>query len=1681
MMETVVVEPESRRGRKRKVNNVQTAAEDVGGRKKVMHTRSFELVGRYMLKEFKGSGVLLGRIVDYDSGLYRINYEGDLCEDLNSIKVKSLLVEEGDLTDEWSKRKEMLNQLLSSKDVNSNTATATDARELGKANSIDSSSLSGMTYSCSAHDGIVKVQSDEVGADSLSGSCEGAQGGETKQPPVPPPDLPPSSGHIGVPEECVSHLLSVYSFLRSFSVRLFLYPFALDDFVGALNCSVANTLLDSVHVALMCFLKRQLEKIHTDGSGLASKVLRSLDWSLLDTLTWPIYLVNYLIAMGHKNGDDWKELYAHCLERDYYTLSVGKKLITLQILCDDVLDTEELRAEMDMREVAEIAKDIDPGTELGACEPARILPGDSKTSDCMDIEAAQRAENHQTKKSLDDLHTESLVGGAVEDGNGDECRLCGMDGVLVCCDGCPMAYHSRCLGLNKMPVSNVSWYCPECKVSENDPKILRRTTLRGGDVFGVDPTGQVFVASCDHLLVVKTSVYSGTCPRYYNRHHIPGVLNVLNANPDNASVYSEICQGIMQYWELSADTIPSNWKSGIGLEFPNDGSGPCIARLVDMLDKVPETTEVQNHATCATGNSAEMTGSCLRNRVQQPVSSESSFDNVTKSNCLVGSVRQQFEILKTMVAEPASSSSLIGRPESPYESTQQSNSNMTEAVSSRSSNISALSDAPLEANGSLVSQELDNKIGSTCGSPARWCSYKGSSFKKTGYMNHYLHGDFSASAAANLAILSHEGSQVSESQQAVSISYADQVKAISTAAMGFSWPNVDNKLAAVPRERCSWCFSCKASVTSKRECLLNAAASNATRGVMKVLAGVRPVKNGRDDRLSGIAAYIMFMEESLSGLLLGPFLNDTFRKQWRRQLEQAANCSEMKILLLELEENMRPIAFSGDWMKLVDCFSTQSSTSEIATGSTQKCRPGRRGKKRPDMVEAVVDGFLNKPTKFTWWRGGIMSKLMFQRGILPSSFIKKPARQGGKKKIPGVRYVEGNEIPRISRQLFWRSAVEISRSVAHLALQVRYFNLHVRWGDLGRPEQMPGDGKGSEAESSAFRNAVIHAKKIVGHEVRYCVGFGCRKHLPSRVMKNIVQTEKILESGKERYWFSETFIPLYLIREYERKAEKAKSVNVLSKLQKRQLKASRENIFSALLLEMGNTVKSCCSCHQDVSYRSAVKCHACQGFCHQQCATTSTVNKSEDTDFVVICKQCFETQVATQVDSSSESATSPLLPQAPDVSKPAIPKDVNSVCHEESLINSPAVTTTNAIPKDVNSVSHKGSLINRPAVTKTETNARSNWGLIWRKRFSEDTGFDFRSRNILLSGNTDRDLMKPVCHLCDQPYTGDAMYICCESCKNWFHADALELDESKIFSVVGYKCCKCRRIKSPVCPYSNLPKKIVSKGKIEHQQASKLKIPAMAFNRDMILAHLEEVPTASKLLQKPKAIIVSAAAAATNNPLLASLDKSKQCTDGKSELNSGWKNANASDPEPRKLPVRRHGNREIDVQCQEGACPFEASLPFEENALNSTLEMLIRRSTRQETKLATKSFRNEEVTKPTEANPLTPVQDSLSMQQFASQDFFDLETNVGGHVNSEEPSTVPKNGITETFHDQEKLIASSETSKQIVSCKLCSKNEPPIDLSCEICGINLHKTCSPWYESSSNEDDWRCGSCRDWS
>ncbi|CAI9778355.1 unnamed protein product [Fraxinus pennsylvanica] len=418
-MEAAVVGSGRRRGRKRKTRDVENVTVDRDGKTKIMETR--------------------------------MNYEDGDYEDLESGELKVLLVADSKLIGEWLERKKKLDELLLSKDVKGKNSKFENALKPAIA-TIDSN-IEALLISLPTNGGVGAIEVEKVQEKAII--CTDDVSLEKEARVVPPPELPPSSGHIGVPEKYISHLFSVYSILRSFSVQLFLYPFGLDDFVGALNCSVANTLLDSVHVALMCALKRYIERLSSEGSELASNCSRCLGWSLLDSLTWPVYLVNYLMIMGYIDGPDWKGFYILSLERDYYTSSVGRKLMILQTLCDDILDSEELRVEIDTHEESEVGIDSDTGTTVApAGGPTRVHLRYSKTSACKDKDAMQIiAERHEIKPSLNSHSLGSEIIGPIEssvvgqDVNGDECRLCGMDGFLLCCDGCPSSYHSRCLGL----------------------------------------------------------------------------------------------------------------------------------------------------------------------------------------------------------------------------------------------------------------------------------------------------------------------------------------------------------------------------------------------------------------------------------------------------------------------------------------------------------------------------------------------------------------------------------------------------------------------------------------------------------------------------------------------------------------------------------------------------------------------------------------------------------------------------------------------------------------------------------------------------------------------------------------------------------------------------------------------------------------------------------------------------------------------------------------------------------------------------------------------------------------------------------------------------------------------------------------------------------------------------------
>ncbi|KAD3337283.1 hypothetical protein E3N88_32803 [Mikania micrantha] len=1484
-MEPVVV----KRGRKRKRKDGEDADKTAKTktakteRKIVLGMRSMVVIGRYVKKEFDGSGEFLGKIVSYDAGLYRVVYEDGDFEDLETSEVKELLVKEDDMDAAFRKRKKHLDQYILKKHAKNEAvpsdAAANNVEIVGNDNggkSVDADKVE--TVINDSHmvgNGVELVNADKVESDSLCGAQaevdsessselsdyeQSAVMAEAERPWVPPPQMPPSSGNFGVPEEDVPCLLSVYSFLRSFSVCLFLSPFGLDEFVGALNSSVHNTLLDAIHVALIRALKSHVEILSSEGSELASKCLRTMDWSLLDSLTWPAFIVQYLTTMRYTVGKEWKEFYANICEKDYYTLSAGRKLAILQLLCDDASNSAEIRTEIDNREESEIGPDPDGVTFL--IDENTLRRGrPSKNSLSKDQQAVKNAsESHMKAVSSTPVPSVSKVtsGDDVdEDGNGDECRLCGMDGTLICCDGCPSSYHSRCLGMMKLSIPEGEWYCPECTMNRIGP-IVTNTSLRGAEFFGIDPYEQVFLGSCDHLLVVKASTSLGSHIQYYSSADVPKVLQALACSVEYTSLYLEICKGILQYWKISENIFSLHDFSGI------DGkSGTANAH-----DAIPNTENVNGVAEY---DSKDVGTACHAEECK-----ELGFDQVP-------------------LIELASE-----------------NGNCN-----NKSNINGVCDLS-----KFSSQKEDANV-TKC--------YMGLSFKPQAYLNVYIHGDFAASAGASLAILSSEEKLSTQTQASttshrklMSANYSLQAKAFSLAAKRFFWPNYEKKLVEASRERCGWCLSCKASISSKRGCLLNAAASNAIKGATKILSSLRQSKNV-EGSLASIATYVMFMEESLYGLTVGPFLNSSYRNQWQKHVEEAVTLGEIKAYLLDLERNIRDIAFSADWIRLVDDFGSENQLSQSAKstmGSTQKRGPGRRGRKSAVVIPEIPDADVKDLSMdFAWWRGGMIFKHILQKGILPQTIIKHAARKGGSKKITGVQYVDGLEIPKRSRQFIWRAAVDLCKTASQLALQVRHLDLHVRWNELVFSEQPLQDGKGPEAEASAFRNACIIDKRFLGNKINYGVIFKNQNHLPSRVLKKVLEVEETGDK-KPKNWFLETHIPLYLIKEYEvavaanvKLPSDNKHVTKFPRLNKEQLNASGKNIFSFLEQKRDNMGKCFCTfCQHDVSYRIAAKCSVCQGYCHEQCAVGTDIQTVAQFEFIITCKQCYiEKEPTPKNDVVGDSPTSPLILQGQESQQSATAIRVGKQNgHEKPLeysnltsIQPPKSKTAKKKSKtrllqSVDQKSKNNSSIKSPKKKNSKGN-KLCLGLIWKKKNPNDTGTEFRINNLLLKGNPNGHLLAPICDLCTQPYNSDLMYILCEKCDDWFHAESVELEESKIMEVYGFKCCRCRRIKIPICPYTDPETRL----KLEAKTAKKEAMARVQRQKNLESDSDSDFnsETNDELIKdwefdSTPVFDTEEAVNGKEEDLFYSFPTVDQVNDDKFEVDYG--------PGPKKLPVRRH-------------------------------------------------------------------------------------------------------------------------------------------------------------------------------
>lgn len=308
---------------------------------------------------------------------------------------------------------------------------------------------------------------------------------------------------------------------------------------------------------------------------------------------------------------------------------------------------------------------------------------------------------------------------------------------------------------------------------------------------------------------------------------------------------------------------------------------------------------------------------------------------------------------------------------------------------------------------------------------------------------------------------------------------------------------------------------------------------------------------------------------------------------------------------------------------------------------------------------------------------------------------------------------------------------------------------------------------------------------------------------------------------------------------------------------------------------------------------------------------------------------------------------------------------------------------------------------------------------------------------------------------------------------DWYHADALELEESKIFDVLGFKCCKCRRIKSPVCPYSDLKPKM-QEGSKKHARASKKDHSGK--DDSGIISELKECEPATPNFR------IGDGLGQDNEPLLFSLSSAELITEPNKTEVDVERNA-VSGPGPQKLPVRRHVKLEGDVDDSFGSkLPHADFLTHNGTSNLSAVEKASSPSVEYDSSVCLDS------------NLLNDCENvNYEFMEFEPHTYFSVTellqpddnqcegADISGELSGYLGNSCTMNGIPEEC-GAASLVDKQEpgTSLQGIVCCQCSQMEPAPDLFCEICGLWIHSYCSPWVESPSRLGSWSCGNCREW-
>ncbi|XP_071704699.1 DDT domain-containing protein PTM-like [Rutidosis leptorrhynchoides] len=1088
-------------------------------------------------------------------------------------------------------------------------------------------------------------------------------------------ELPPSTGNLNLEGLPVLDLFSVYAFLRSFSTVLFLSPFGLGDFVASIRSKSPNLLIDSIHVSLSRILRKRLEFQSSEGSTSAINCLRDLNWDLLDLITWPIFMAEYLLMKPGFDLSHWR-----LFKSDYHNQSEFVKVEILKYICDDVIESEAISSELNRR----------------------IMVGE------------------RTNAVNVNLKTKSVIDGT-SDWNSDECCLCKMDGNLICCDGCPAAFHSKCVGIATNLLPEGDWFCPECVVDKSNPEIYVSQSIRGADLLGVDSHGRLYYSSCGYLLVSDNSD-AETSFHYYHMNDLTAITNALNSS--NGS-YKAISNAITKYSRVYTKLIEEKTKSdseniSLELEKPLTHSAGS-SELSEVVIGVQNTSKKRLRAL-----------------------KECSFVNRNH----IDSSNSGYELSKTTI-------------------------------------------------------------------------------RKVGYLNLYSFARVASTVAKEWAPkLSHKTSQAPTKSLRELINV--QMKTITKTSADFCWSNMKNLSVNARKEKCGWCLACKYP-TDDGNCLFYmdnpTDLGNFTSEVLGFDSRIT-----RNDRLIDVMCHILYIEDRLHGLLLGPWLSPHFPKLYRKSFLEASDIFTIKDLLLTLESNIWSRALSDDWLKQVDSVVTVGSASHFVASKLRANSRNVTGRKR-SALDPETRSLKNALTGLVlfWWRGGRLTRKLFNWKGLPRALACKAARQGGGKKIDGITYPEHYDFPKRNKALVWRAFVESAVSVEQLALSIREFDANIKWEEIENTSHLAKMDKESIKSMRSFKKAIVRRKSSEGAVVKYLLDFGKRRFIPGTILKHGSKIEEA-SSERKKYWVEEPFVPLFLLKTFEDKRISLKSNKVrVSKLSNSRgvMKSSKKDVFSYLLAKTERSENYQCGlCNKDVLIRDAISCQYCEDFFHKR-----HVKKTSGGTYT--CNKCYVGNTVTPKKWKSRSWKSKKVSKI--IKKDGKGKQLVQQTKSKAFVvplrrsaRTPKVVTLQSKRKTVKKNKYGGKkkkskvIVNelekpkgkrgRPRKVKksvrkkrSQMNATAYWlnGLLLSRKLNDERVKDFRVKNHLMaSEHLDSVSSQPKCCLCDEPeFRSSLNYISCETCGGWYHGDAFGLKEEHIGVIISFKCHNCRERAPPICPH----------------------------------------------------------------------------------------------------------------------------------------------------------------------------------------------------------------------------------------------------------------------------------------